>query len=114
MFDELMVNIKTEICHNIFRSASSMMAFENFLPIMPKQTQHSQASAIGNAVAAASGGASRQCFRCGQRSVGSRGQGSTGADRSESGAQRSVSLWQRQEVQAVLRQIISKSAEWNQ
>ncbi|HKI69709.1 MAG TPA: preprotein translocase subunit SecA, partial [Verrucomicrobiae bacterium] len=31
MFDELMVNIKTEICHNIFRSASSMMAFENFL-----------------------------------------------------------------------------------
>ncbi len=31
MFDELMVNIKAEICHNIFRSASSLMAFENFL-----------------------------------------------------------------------------------
>src|SRR5205814_1593295 len=28
VFDELMVNIKTEICHNIFRSASSLMAFE--------------------------------------------------------------------------------------
>ena len=33
-----MVNIKTEICHNIFRSASSMMAFENFLRNMPQQT----------------------------------------------------------------------------
>jgi preprotein translocase subunit SecA len=31
IFDELMVNIKTEICHNIFRSASSLMAFENFM-----------------------------------------------------------------------------------
>ena len=31
MFDELMVGIKTQICHNIFRSASSMAAFENFL-----------------------------------------------------------------------------------
>ena len=31
IFDELMVNVKTEICHNVFRSASSMMAFEEFL-----------------------------------------------------------------------------------
>ena len=38
IFDELMVNIKTEICHNIFRSASSLMAFENFLRNMPQQT----------------------------------------------------------------------------
>ena len=30
IFEELMVNIKTEICHNIFRSASSLMAFEKF------------------------------------------------------------------------------------
>jgi preprotein translocase subunit SecA len=29
IFDELMVNVKTEICHNVFRSASSMIAFEN-------------------------------------------------------------------------------------
>jgi len=31
IFDELMVNIKTEICHKVFRSASSLMAFENFM-----------------------------------------------------------------------------------
>ena len=41
IFDELMVNIKTEICHNIFRSASSMMAFEQFLVNLPQlQSQH--------------------------------------------------------------------------
>jgi preprotein translocase subunit SecA len=47
MFDELMVNIKTEICHNIFRSASSLMAFENFMLNMSKQTLHQQTSAFG-------------------------------------------------------------------
>jgi len=30
-----MVSVKTEICHNIFRSASSMLAFENFLRKRP-------------------------------------------------------------------------------
>jgi preprotein translocase subunit SecA len=43
IFDELMVNIKSEICHNIFRSASSLMAFENFLRNVPKQTTHQTA-----------------------------------------------------------------------
>ena len=57
MFDELMVNIKTEVCHNIFRSASSMMAFENFLRSMPKQTQHASVDALGGVTAAAAGGA---------------------------------------------------------
>jgi preprotein translocase subunit SecA len=47
IFDELMVNVKTEICHNIFRSASSMMAFENFLKNVPQQTMHQSASAFG-------------------------------------------------------------------
>jgi preprotein translocase subunit SecA len=47
IFDTLMVNIKTKICHNIFRSASSMLAFENFLRNMPKQTSHQQTSAFG-------------------------------------------------------------------
>jgi len=47
IFDELMVNIKTEICHNIFRSASSLMAFENFLRNIPQQTTHDPASAFG-------------------------------------------------------------------
>jgi preprotein translocase subunit SecA len=49
LFDELMVNIKSEICHNIFRSASSMMAFENFLRSAPKQTLHQDSSAFGGA-----------------------------------------------------------------
>jgi len=42
-----MVNIKTEICHNIFRSASSLMAFENFLRSVPQQTTHQATSAFG-------------------------------------------------------------------
>ncbi len=56
IFDELMVNIKTEICHNIFRSASSLMAFENFLRSVPQQTQHQAASAFGSAPGATSTG----------------------------------------------------------
>jgi preprotein translocase subunit SecA len=45
-FEELMVSIKTEICHNIFRSASSLMAFENFLRNLPQNMiQHKPASA---------------------------------------------------------------------
>ncbi len=47
IFEELMVNIKTEICHNIFRSASSLMAFENFLHNIPKRTIHQSTSAFG-------------------------------------------------------------------
>ena len=57
IFDELMVNVKTEICHNIFRSASSMMAFENFLKNVPQQTLHQAASAFGSTSTASSGGA---------------------------------------------------------
>ncbi|HEY9170650.1 MAG TPA: preprotein translocase subunit SecA [Verrucomicrobiae bacterium] len=52
IFEELMVNIKTEICHNIFRSASSLMAFENFLRNVPQQTLHQTTSAFGGAAAA--------------------------------------------------------------
>lgn len=44
LFDELMVNIKTEICHNIFRSASSLMAFEQFLHNLPQSTVHESAA----------------------------------------------------------------------
>jgi preprotein translocase subunit SecA len=40
IFDELMVNVKTEICHNVFRSASSMKAFEDFLRNVPPTTTH--------------------------------------------------------------------------
>jgi preprotein translocase subunit SecA len=56
MFDELMVNVKTQICNNIFRSASSMLAFENFLRNVPQQTLHQTASAFGGGTATASTG----------------------------------------------------------
>jgi preprotein translocase subunit SecA len=49
IFDELMVNIKTEICHNIFLSASSLMAFQRFDQFMrnaPK-TSHDNPGAFG-------------------------------------------------------------------
>jgi preprotein translocase subunit SecA len=47
-FEDLMVNIKTEICHNIFLSASSLMAFQQFLTNLPKQTVHPDAGQIGS------------------------------------------------------------------
>ena len=57
IFDELMVNVKTEICHNVFRSASSMMAFEKFLTNMPQQTTHQSTSAFGGGAAASASSA---------------------------------------------------------
>jgi preprotein translocase subunit SecA len=56
IFDELMVNVKTEICHNVFRSASSMMAFENFLKNVPQQTLHQNTSAFGGGTPASDAG----------------------------------------------------------
>jgi preprotein translocase subunit SecA len=47
LFEDLMVNIKTEICHNIFRSASSLMAFENFMRNIPQRSSHQSTSAFG-------------------------------------------------------------------
>ena len=47
IFEELMVSIKTEICHNIFRSASSMRAFEDFLRSAPRETRHESTSTFG-------------------------------------------------------------------
>jgi preprotein translocase subunit SecA len=55
MFEELMVNIKTEICRNIFLSASSLMAFENFLRKLPQRTTHQETSAFGDQTASNSG-----------------------------------------------------------
>ncbi len=60
IFDELMVNIKTEICHNIFRSASSLMAFENFLRTVPQQMQHQSSNAFGGAAPTGSNAAASQ------------------------------------------------------
>jgi preprotein translocase subunit SecA len=70
IFDELMVNVKTEICHNVFRSASSMMAFENFLRNVPQQTLHQNTSAFGgNAPAATDKGASDVVSEAAQAAV---------------------------------------------
>ena len=44
IFDELMVNVKSEICHNTFRSASSLMAFENYLRSLAQQQTQQSAS----------------------------------------------------------------------
>jgi preprotein translocase subunit SecA len=52
VFEDLMVNIKTEICHNIFRSASSLMVFEQFLQKLPQRTVHTSASAFGGTTTA--------------------------------------------------------------
>ncbi len=55
IFEELMVNIKTEICHNIFRSASSLMAFDQFMRNLPRRAQHVSTSVFGGSTATASG-----------------------------------------------------------
>jgi preprotein translocase subunit SecA len=47
LFEDLMVNIKDEICHGMFRSATSLMAFENFMRNAPQQTIHTSSSAFG-------------------------------------------------------------------
>jgi preprotein translocase subunit SecA len=46
LFEDLMVEVKSRICRNIFRSASSLLAFENFLRRLPKVTLHESASAF--------------------------------------------------------------------
>jgi preprotein translocase subunit SecA len=53
LFDELMVNIKSEICHNIFRSASSLLAFEQFLRNLPQATVHQTPAAFEDPAATA-------------------------------------------------------------
>ena len=37
MFEEMMDNVKNEIASNVFRCASSLAAFENFLRALPQQ-----------------------------------------------------------------------------
>jgi preprotein translocase subunit SecA len=53
LFDDLMTNVKSEICRNIFLSASSLMAFQNFLRKLPQKTTHAEVSAFGSAPAPA-------------------------------------------------------------
>ena len=49
IFEDLMVNIKSEICRNIFLSASSLMAFQQFLHNLPQRTVHQETSAFSGA-----------------------------------------------------------------
>ncbi|HTB85855.1 MAG TPA: preprotein translocase subunit SecA [Candidatus Sulfotelmatobacter sp.] len=56
IFDELMVNVKTEICHNVFRSASSLLAFESFLRNTPQQTLHQTSQTLGTGSTSAPAG----------------------------------------------------------
>ena len=63
IFEELMVSIKTEICHNIFRSASSMMAFENFLQSVPQKTIHQSLSTFDDSQATSTATASSNTSR---------------------------------------------------
>jgi preprotein translocase subunit SecA len=47
MFTELMANIKNEILHNLFRSTSNLMAFEEFLANLPTSLVSPDESSIG-------------------------------------------------------------------
>ena len=47
VFEELMTSIKTEICHNIFRSASSIMAFTSSMPQPSRTTTPASPSSFG-------------------------------------------------------------------
>ena len=47
MFTELMGNIKNEILHNLFRSTSNLMAFEEFLSNLPTSLVSPDESSIG-------------------------------------------------------------------
>ena len=47
IFEELMANIKSQICHNIFRSASNLETFQHFLSKLPKRNSHQNAQAFG-------------------------------------------------------------------
>ena len=56
LFGELTVSIKSEICHNIFRSATSLMAFEQFLQNLPRRGTHQTQTPFGGGAQAQPGG----------------------------------------------------------
>ncbi|MBM3859180.1 MAG: preprotein translocase subunit SecA [Verrucomicrobia bacterium] len=63
MFDDMMLNVKDEIAANVFRSASSLEAFENFLRALPMQLsgpELTSGSAYQQAGGQAAGGGGRQ------------------------------------------------------
>jgi preprotein translocase subunit SecA len=60
LFEDLMLNVKSEICRNIFLSASSLMAFQNFLRKLPQKTLHAEVSAFGGGSGTGGGSAPSQ------------------------------------------------------
>ena len=60
LFDELMVNIKSEICHNIFLTTSSLMAFQQFLQNLPQAAIHENVSDFSTPTTAADSGGSAE------------------------------------------------------
>ena len=51
LFEEMQLQIKTEIANNTFRSSTTLAAFEKFLAALPKQLLHAQSAAFGGAAA---------------------------------------------------------------
>jgi preprotein translocase subunit SecA len=47
MFEEMMASVKSEIASNVFRSASSLAAFEKFLSALPQQLSAPELNAGG-------------------------------------------------------------------
>ncbi len=111
IFEELMVNIKTEICHNIFRSASSLMAFENFLRNVPQQTTapvHQRLRRHDHRhQRSAPARSRRKASDIVSEAAAAVEEGQARPHRPESRPQRPLPLRQRQEIQALLREITS-------
>ena len=104
IFDELMVNVKTEICHNIFRSASTMMAFENFLKNVPQQPcTRPPAPSVAEP---ASGSANQRPATSSAKRRGRSRKKPNGSAPAQSRPQRPLPLRQRQRIQALLRRVI--------
>ena len=60
-FDKLMLDTKTQICHNIFRSASSLMAFQQFLQnLSGVRTVHDTSSAESGSISQGASAPERQ------------------------------------------------------
>ncbi len=47
LFEEMQLQVKTEIANNTFRSSTTLAAFERFLAALPKQLLHAQSAAFG-------------------------------------------------------------------
>jgi len=54
MFEVMMVTVKSEIAQNVFRSTSSLTAFEKFLSALPQKFVHEQLSGMGGEMQAPS------------------------------------------------------------